>query len=449
MFPQAVKPSLTSEREAILAVIAFSFVGFASGALAQGVDDSDLVVEPYLSGLSQPTGLRFSGPGEGFLIEKGTGEVKRFGAGGVSTVLNLNVQSDNERGLLGIALDPQFASNGHIYLYFSATQAAGDSQSSSNWAGNRLVQYQWNGSSLVDTGASRTFGAPAAGQSSGPNHNAGPLVFGPDGMIYGTTGDMNRDAAEQNNRSTPNTTAGVGGIYRLNTDLNVPAGNPFTGSFAQWYAYGVRNSFGVAFDPRTGRLWDTENGPESYDEINLVASGFNSGWDAIMGPDSRNSQNAPGDLVVLAGSAYSDPEFSFRDPIGITSLEFLADSAWGTDYDDGLLVGDNNTGRLYLLRLNQDRDGFVLGGLLADKVADGDAQESLVSFGSGFGVVTDLQVGPDGALYVMSLTNGDVYRIAPVPEPATWALMLLGLGLLWRTARVRVTTPSAPCTMSA
>ncbi len=280
---------------------------------------------------------------------------------------------------------------------------------------------------------------PSGGQAQGPNHDGGPLTFGPDGKLYGVTGDLNRDRAEQNNKGNANTTAGVGGIYRLNADLSIPSGsaaNPFDGTFAQWYAYGVRNSFGLAFDPVTGRLWDTENGPSSYDEINLVPRGFNSGWNQIMGPDSRSPQNAPGDLVVLPESTYSDPEFSFRNPVAVTSLAFLAGSAWGSAYADGVIVGDNNTGKLYLLRLNAARDGFVLAGVLGDQVADSGAEAGLLAFGSGFGVVTDLQVGPDHALYVLSLSQGQVYRIAPVPEPATWTMLLAALlPVIWAARR--------------
>ena len=436
---QAIKRFLSVQHRLILTG---SLLSVATAGFAQDVKDTALLVQSgylNLTGLSQPTGLRFSGPGEGFIIEKETGQVRHFGASGLTTALDLNVQYDSERGLLGLALDPQFQSNGYVYLYYSATAASADSQSPSNWAGNRLVRYQWNGSSLTDTGASRTWGAPSGGQAQGPNHDGGPLTFGPDGMLYGVTGDLNRDRAEQNNRSNATSTSGVGGIYRLNSDLSVPSGaaaNPFSGSFAQWYAYGVRNSFGMAFDPRTGRLWDTENGPSSYDEINLVPRGFNSGWNQIMGPDSRSPQNAPGDLVVLPGSTYSDPEFSFRNPVAVTSLAFLAGSSWGPGYDDGLIVGDNNTGRLYLLRLNQARDGFVLTGVLGDQVADGAAEASLLAFGSGFGVVTDLQIGPDHALYVVSLSQGQVFRIAPVPEPATWVMLLAALlPVIWVARR--------------
>jgi glucose/arabinose dehydrogenase len=407
---------------------------------AQELNDKDLVIERYLSsGLSQPTGMRFFAPGQGFAIEKDSGRVKLFDHGVWSTVLDLDVQGDSERGLLGIALEPDFGVGSHLYLYYSATTVAGDSEDSDDWLDNRLVRYQWNGNSLTPTGQIRTFGSASDGLPNGPNHDGGPLLFGPDGKLYGTTGDLNRSRAEQNNQSMPGTTARVGGIYRLNPDLSIPAdgSNPFSDSFAQWYAYGVRNSFGLAFDPATGVLWDTENGPATFDEINLVGKGFNSGWSKIMGPDSRDPQNAATDLVVLPGSAYSDPEFSFLTPIGITSIQFLHGSSWGAEYDDAVIVGANNTGQLYLLRLNATRSGFVLTGGLADLVADSSAQASQLTFGRDFGVVTDLQLGPDGALYVTSLSQGAVYRIAPVPEPASWIMAAAGLCLIaaWRRTR--------------
>lgn len=399
-------------------------------AAAQTVSDPNLVVTPYLTGLSEPTGMVFSGAGDGFVIEKATGQVKRFEAGVLSAapVLDLAVNASSERGLLGIALDPDFANNGYTYLYYSSNDQAG-SGDGGNWVDNRVVRYQWDGSTLVGTGLSRTFGAASDGQANGPNHDGGPLVFGPDGKLYGATGDLNRSAIEQNSSTTVN--ANVGGLYRLNTDLTPGTGNPFSGAQAPFYAYGVRNSFGIAFDPVTGNLWDTENGPGSYDEINLVASGFNSGWTRIMGPDSRDPQGT-GDLVNLVAntSTYSDPEFSFLTPIGITSLQFLHGSSWGAAYDDAVIVGDNNTGRLFLFRLNATRTGFVLSGDLADLVADTTTERNSLSFGTDFSVVTGLQQGADGALYVVALGNGAIYRIAPVPEPTTWLTLALGLGVL-------------------
>ncbi len=109
---------------------------------------------------------------------------------------------------------------------------------------------------------------------------------------------------------------------------------------------------------------------------------------------------------MLPGAVYSDPELSFLTPIAPTSIQFLSGSAWGPSYNDAVVVGDNNTGRLYLLRLNANRTGFVLTGGLADLVADTGAETASLVFGRNFGTVTDLQIGPDGALYVTSLTDG-------------------------------------------
>lgn len=409
----------------------------AAVAEAQTVTDPNVTVTPFDSGFNQPTQIRFLGSNDLFVTEKNTGRVIRSNGGTKTTALDLNVANDSERGLLGLTLDPNFGANNFVYVYYSAT-SGGDGGA---WTENRLSRFVWNGTTLGSETPLRTFGTAADGQANGPNHNAGPILFGPDGRLYGTTGDLNRNAAEQNNNATPNTTARVGGLYRLNADGSIPGDNPFLASpnadFHQWYAYGVRNTFGIAFDPLTGNLWDTENGPNVFDEINLVAPGFNSGWNQIMGPDARDPQGL-GDLVNLPGSAYSDPEFSFLAPVGITGLNFLANSALDANYRDALLAGDINNGNLYLLRLNATRDGFVLSGGLADLVADDLAERNAVRFGQGFAGVTDIQIGPDGAAYVTSLGAGIIYRLAPIPEPTSIVLLLAGGGCVLgavRTAR--------------
>jgi glucose/arabinose dehydrogenase len=345
-------------------------------------------------------------------------------------VLDLAVANDSERGLLGIALDPAFASNHFVYLYYSVT-SGGDG---GPWVENRLSRFVWNGSTLGGEVSLKTFGSAADAQWPGPNHNAGPVTFGHDGLLYGTTGDLGRDRAEQNEQADPNSSAYAGGIYRLNPDGSVPATNPFYSSanpdFRQWFSYGVRNSYGIAVDPLTGNIWDTENGPESYDEINLVSAGSNSGWTKIMGPDSRDPENVS-DLVSLPGSFYSDPEFSFLTPVAVTGIAFLANSSWGPGYQDAVLVGSNNFDEVYLLRLNANRTGFALTGGLADLVADSVTERDQIQFGTGFGAVTDIQVGPDGAAYVTSITDQTIFRI--VPEPSVGAMLLAGslaLGLV-------------------
>lgn len=404
---------------------------------AQTVDDVDLMIsEVTAPGLSTPTGMRFLDSDSLFVIEKNTGRVKLVENGTASTVLDLDVNTSSERGLLGIDLHPDFANNGYTYLYYSAVDEFGA------WTENRLSRFTWNGTALVNEEPLLAFEFDA-GQMNGPNHDGGPITFGPDGFLYGITGDLNRDRAEQNNQGQAATSSGVGGIYRIADDGTIPASNPFFGvgdpTFDLWYAYGIRNSFGLEFDPATGNLWDTENGPSSYDEINLVPEGFNSGWDAIMGPDSRDAQDAPGDLVNLTNSVYSDPEFSWLTPIAVTSLEFLTGSSWGSDYDDAVLVGANNTGDIYLYRLNDDRDGFELTGGLADLVADSSSERNQVRFGEEFGVVTDIQVGPDGNVYILSLSEGEIYKIEPIPEPSTLMLVALAGALLlafrWRRGK--------------
>ena len=437
------------------ALLAACTVG--EGALAQpSLVDPALVIDTLApAGLFAPTGMRFLGPDDAFLIEKNSGKVKRVHAGVVDEVLDLGVASDSERGLLGIELHPDFASNGFVYLYHSTRSLPGDGSGTTSWTGNRLDRWVWNGTQLVADPSFQTVSIPQdPAQANGPNHDGGPLRFGPDGMLYLATGDLNRNRIEQNNASA-SLAAGTGGIYRLNEDGTIPADGPYAShtvpALRGLYAYGVRNSFGLAFDPRTQQLWDSENGPDRMDEINLVAPGFNSGWTILMGPETRDPEGQDRqDLVDLAlQSTYSDPEFSFASPIGITAIGFLAGSALGTGYDDGVLVGDNNTGALYLLRLNQTRDGFVLSGDLADLVADSAAERDRLAFGQGFGVVTGIEAGPDGALYVLSLSGHAIYRLAPVPEPTSAAMLAQGLLLLALLAGRRrgtgITSPCHPC----
>jgi len=343
---------------------------------------------------------------------------------------------------LGIELSPGFnlldanALADQVYVYYSVRNTPSDG--AGGWVENRLSRFNFNGSALVDEVSLLTIPMDPA-QANGPNHNGGPIAFGPDGNLYGAVGDLNRNRAEQNNQGQADVAANAGGIFRVRPDGSIPDGsvagetaNPFLGhpdpNFRKWYAYGVRNSFGVSFDPTNGNLWDTENGPGSYDEVNFVPSGLNSGWLPIMGPDSRDAQGT-GDLVNVPGSAYSDPEFSFLQPVGITGIEFLAGSTLGAEFQNAVIVGDINNGNLYRLNLNGTRDGFVLAGGLADLVADNAAERMAVLFGQDFGGVTEIRVGPDGALYVASFGAGTIYRIAgpAVPEPSS--LLLLSFGM--------------------
>jgi hypothetical protein len=206
-----------------------------------------------------------------------------------------------------------------------------------------------------------------------------------------------------------------GVILRLNDDGSPPADNPFFkqgGNLQKYYAYGVRNSFGLAFDPLTDKLWDSENGPGDYDEINLVQPGYNSGWERIMGPVSRDLQGI-GDLVQFSDSLYGDPKFSWLTTVGPTALVFMDSPRLGLRYQDDLFVGDINHGRLYRFRVNAQRNGFIFTAPgLADLVADDGAELQELILGAGFGGITDLKVGPDGRLYLLSFGQGKIFVIS-------------------------------------
>ncbi len=404
---------------------------------AQTLVDPSLTVETVIStGLTQPIAIEFlspDNPNRFFVIERTTGRVKLVENGVVTaTVLDLPVNYNSERGLLGIALHPDFATNGYVYLYYSLSSTGSDTNTQSAWTDNRVERYTWNGSTLTNPVLIVSFPRDNS-QANGPNHDGGVILFGPDGKLYGVTGDLNRGRftnprIEQNTSSTA--VAGVGGIFRLNPDGSIPADNPFISHsdprIRRLWAYGIRNSFGLTFDALTGNLWLTENGPNVYDEINLVGRGFNSGWLKIMGPDSRNATYTENnntsfdvdDLVMLPNAYYADPIFSWLTPIGVTSICFLRSARFEEGTRDQAVVGETNNGLLYFFRLNAARDDFVLTGSLADRVADSDMERNLSRWGSSWGVVTDLKIGPDGYLYVCSLFANRIYRVRPVNPPA-------------------------------
>jgi len=173
---------------------------------------------------------------------------------------------------------------------------------------------------------------------------------------------------------------------------------------------GIRNSFGLTIDPVTGFLWDTENGPKNFDEVNLVEEKFNSGWTKIIGPSTDEEQkNLPTNLDFK----YSDPEFSWESSVAPTAITFVQSHEF-EEYQNSVLVASFNLGTIYKFNLNKERTGFVFDEpVLTDLVANvGDPTQELV-FGTGFGGVTDIKVGPDGLLYVVSIIDGVIYRITP------------------------------------
>jgi aldose sugar dehydrogenase len=393
--------------------VVISLLALPFGLSAQTVRDPNLQVETLVSGLSAPTIMAFIGPDDILVLQKNSGRIRRI-RGGVlrsGAVLDLPVDGRSERGLLGMAVHPNFPTTPFVYLYVTHSSTDTDTVGDPPPLGNRIYRMTWNGTSLTDS--TRLLSLPVR---PGPNHNGGVLTFGPDGKLYAVIGDLQRNGQAQNYRNGPAFDL-TSGVLRLNDDGTVPSDNLFFlfspgGLLTRYYAYGIRNSYGMAFDPVTNLLWMTENGPDAYDELNLVRPGFNSGWESLMGPNSRDPQTL-GDLYWVAGSHYSNPEFSWLEPVGPTALVFLNSPALGAAYENDLFVGDINHGTLYRFSLNSTRTGVVFQHpRLADLVADTPAELNEFIFGTGFGGITDLKVGPDGLLYVVSF-SGRIYVISP------------------------------------
>jgi hypothetical protein len=243
------------------------------------------------------------------------------------------------------------------------------------------------------------------------------VAVGPDGFVYIIIGDVEGHNSTAQNFQNHSAADGTSGVLRVGKNGQVPPSIIGSGTFGKYYyAYGIRNSFGLAFDPATDKLWDTENGPAFGDEINLVEPGFNSGWRDVQGMASP--ENLTGLVLYNSRSHYSNPEFSWNDTVGPTALDFLNSSKLGQQYQNDMFVGDINNGTLYRFELNGNRTGLDLSGDLADMVADTPQESKGVTFGTGFGGITDIKTSPDGYLYVLSFVEGAIFRIAPADTSA-------------------------------
>jgi aldose sugar dehydrogenase len=205
-----------------------------------------LTIKEVTAGLSAPTTMAFIGAQNILVLQKGDGRVRRVISGVLQAgaVLDVAVDRASERGLLGIAVHPNFPATSFVYLYFTESGAASDTSGSA--ATNRVYRYTWDGAIL--TAPLLLLDLPA---DPGPNHNGGILVFGPDAKLYVVIGDLNRNGQLQNFAAgaAPDDTSV---ILRINENGSIPNDNPFSshgGNLAKYYAYGVRNSFGLAFDP--------------------------------------------------------------------------------------------------------------------------------------------------------------------------------------------------------
>jgi aldose sugar dehydrogenase len=397
------------------------------------VKDPKLKVELVAKGLDSPTAMTFLDSNHILVLEKNKGTVRMIRNGTLlqAPLLDVNVSNKYERGMLGILTDFDRARNTtYVYLFFTEDKVRDGRDICTTTSkcvnkfepiANNLYKYELskNWSRLINP--KLILSIPA---SPGAIHNGGAMIFGPNDTIFLPVGEVDTKAIMVNNKdgSPPNGRGGILFFEKNGTSVSTTGplgkGSPLN----KYYAYGIRNSFGIDFDPITGKLWDTENGPGFGDEINLVEPGFNSGWAIISG--IWKMDNYDGGPVLIhpekllydfkGKGKYSEPEFNWDAPIGPTAIKFFNSDKYGKEYENDVFVGSNNNhGVLYHFKLNEDRSNFILKPPLNDKIADNFNESKEIVFGEGFGLISDIDVGPDGYLHILALGKGAIYRIIP------------------------------------
>jgi len=440
------------------------------------ITDHGLKLELVAEGFKSPISMAFLRQNDLLVLEK-EGKVQRVIDNKILPypILDISpiINSAGERGLLGIAISEGNGSDNEniynkdfdIYLLYTEKTTTGEFLNyycstekckSNDLVVNSLYKYKFKNDKLINP---ELLLRTPVDRNISLFHIGGVITVGPDKNVYVTAGDGNicvspedcekvlkngslrSQTANFENGITP---SGSGGILSVNVNGKFTNYDNILGydyPLNLYYAYGIRNSFGIDFDPVTGYLWDTENGPAFGDEINLVKPGFNSGWAKKQGVWSiiNSSQLAvdppPGiergyhvldnpqrtndyeRFVNFNGKGkYSDPEFTWNYPVGVTSIEFFNSDKLGKEYKNDLFIGTFNDGLIYDFNLNTDRTQLVLNGELQDKVAETNDQLQDAIFGKNMDSITDLETGPDGYLYVLSIGEGKLWRIVPAEK---------------------------------
>lgn len=411
-----------------LNVPTFNESEFISPQLTSPLLRTELVVR----GLDTPVGIAFLDSDDFLIIEKNTGKVKRFTNGSLlnQTLLDVNVANENERGLVGIAISKDNPSNKtFVFLYYTESKdkdgedycPGNKCDPEQNSIGNRLYRYELKDNSLINP--KLLLDIPA---STYPMHHGGKLVIGKDKNLYIGVGDLNNDTRVATNVKYGIPLDGTGGIIRLtqNGSEVLPSIFGDTYPYYLYYAYGIRNVFGLGFDPLTGNLWDTENGPGFGDEINLVLPGFNSGWSVVSGVrDTSNFTGGnitlnPKNLIKLNGiGEYSLPELTWDRPtVTPTSIILLNTTKYGPAFENNMIVAvAKPNGNLFHFDLVNNRTELLLNKTtdLSDKAVTGLDGLKPYLFGENFGGIADLELSPDGYLYVVSFFQNAIFKIIP------------------------------------
>jgi glucose/arabinose dehydrogenase len=328
----------------------------------------------FAGGLSNPTAMAFAPDGRLFVTQQGGAlRVIKNGALLATPFLTVTVDSAGERGLLGVAFDPAFASNQFVYVYYTATTPS---------THNRISRFTANGD--VAVAGSEVVLLELTNLSSATNHNGGAIHFGPDGKLYVGVGE---NANSANSQSMSNL---LGKMLRINSDGSIPTDNPFyttaNGTNRAIWATGLRNPFTFAFQPGVGRMFINDVGQNTWEEIDDGIAGSNYGWPNSEGATSNPGERGPlyyyghgsGPFLgcAITGGAFYNPSTS-NFPASYTGSYFFADYCGG-----------------WINRMDP-ANGYTV-----------------TSFASGISSPVDLEVGPDGALYYLARGAGAVGRIS-------------------------------------
>jgi glucose/arabinose dehydrogenase len=375
----------------------------------------------------KPSTMAFIGKDDFLILDRDEGKIFRVMNGKMlqQPVIDVNVATVGYRGMLGIAVSKDVDKHTSVFLYYTEAHKDREDENTSNPVepiGNRIYRYELVDDKLINPKLLLTLPAMP-----GPRHMGGIIALGPDNNLYVSVGDLDGtfrgpkyDTMAQNYINS-SILDGRSGILRINQGGR-PVGEGILGSTIPlnlYYAYGIRNSFGFDWDPLTGKLWDTENGPHYGDEINIVEPGFNSGWVKVQGIWQPNFEQMgkivhnPTRLISFNGKGkYSEPELTWVPTVAPTALVFFNSNNYGPDYKNTLFVGDANTGILYHFKLIANRNGLQLDGELKDKIVNTANENKKITFATGFGRITDVEVGSDGNLYVLSSENGlNVHKV--------------------------------------
>ncbi|SPP64556.1 Glucose sorbosone dehydrogenase (modular protein) [Nitrospira lenta] len=330
----------------------------------------DLTLQSVLSGLNFPVGLSLAPDGRVFFNERLTGKIRIIDQQWQlvpTEFCQIAIVTSGEQGLLGLTLDPDFATNHFVYVYHSA---AGPLR-------NRVVRYTESGGFCTNQQIILD-NLPANG-----NHNGGIIQFGPDGKLYVVIGDA------ENTANAQSLTTLAGKILRINPDGSAPSDNPFfsnsNANAQKIFSLGHRNSYGFTFHPHTGHLWETENGPSDTDEINRVISGGNYGWPTVRG--------------IVGNANFHDPILAYVSVIAPTGIIAIPENstAYPTAYRNNLLFAAWNDGRIRRV---------VLSG--ADLTQLGSTS---TAYSGGQGALLSMMLGADGYIYVSNA--GGIFRVVP------------------------------------